>query len=157
MTDTIEWSDWIEWGGGDCPVDGDVRVWVRFRCMEEDCGEIAEDWEWPHTCEEYDIIAYRVPVEHRQALTGGLVSYYLATVSKPQREGQQPYTAECEDIIQALNMTFDEGCIFKALWRSAAARKGYGKPEHKAVYDAEKMVHYANRVLKFNIQQKEND
>ncbi|QYN79859.1 hypothetical protein [Kosakonia phage Kc283] len=80
-------------------------------------------------------------------LTGGRVNYYLATVNNPQREDQPGYIAECEDIIQALGMTFDEGCIFKALWRTAAARLGNGKPGQKSVYDAEKMVHYAGRIL----------
>jgi hypothetical protein len=69
-------------------------------------------------------------------------------VTHPQREDQPPYQAECEDIILALGMTFDEGCLFKALWRSAAARQGNGKPGHKAIYDAEKMVHYAGRILR---------
>ena len=82
-------------------------------------------------------------------LTGGLVNYYLVNVDNPQRVKQAPYQAECEDIIQALGMTFDEGCLFKALWRSAAARQGNIKSGHKAVYDAEKMVHYAQRVLQF--------
>lgn len=82
------------------------------------------------------------------ALTGGRANYYLVRVDHPQREEQAPYTAECEDIIQALGMTFDEGCIFKALWRSANARKGNGKEGVKGVYDAEKMVHYSGRVLK---------
>lgn len=81
-------------------------------------------------------------------LTGGQVSYYLAAVPYPRREDQPPYTSECEDIIDALKMTFDEACIFKALWRSAAARLGNGKPGHKAVYDAEKMVHYSGHVLR---------
>lgn len=80
-------------------------------------------------------------------LTGSRVNYYLALVENPQREGQPSYMAECEDIIQALGMTYDEGCIFKAIWRTAAARLGYGKPGQKAVYDAEKMVHYAGRIL----------
>lgn len=44
-------------------------------------------------------------------------------------------------------MTFDEGCAFKALWRNAAARMGNGKPGNTAIYDAEKMVHYTNRIL----------
>ena len=82
-----------------------------------------------------------------QELTGGKVNYYLVQVEAPQREEQPPYQAECEDIIQALGMTFDEGCIFKALWRTAAARQGNGKPGQKGVYDAEKMVHYAGRIL----------
>lgn len=81
-------------------------------------------------------------------LTGGKVNYYLAFVKFPQRETQVSYTAECEDIIEALGMTFDEGCLFKAIWRTAAARQGNGKPGQKAVYDAEKMVHYAGRILK---------
>lgn len=83
-----------------------------------------------------------------QELTGGKVNYYLIQVEAPQREEQPPYQAECEDIIQALDMTFDEGCLFKALWRNANARKNNGKPGQSAKYDAEKMVHYANRILK---------
>lgn len=82
------------------------------------------------------------------ALTGGLTNYYLAKVTHPQRAEQPPYQAECEDIIHALGMTFDEGCLFKALWRNAAARKGEGKPGSNAVYETEKMVHYAMRLLK---------
>ena len=80
-------------------------------------------------------------------LTGGLTSYYLAQVDYPQRKEQAPYQAECEDIIRALDMTFDEGCEFKAIWRTAAARQGNGKPDHKAKYDAEKRLHYAKRDL----------
>jgi hypothetical protein len=80
-------------------------------------------------------------------LSGGLNNWYVVPVKNPQRKEQEPYQAECEDIIQALGMTFDEGCAFKALWRNAAARMGNGKPGNTAVYDAEKLVHYANRVL----------
>lgn len=80
-------------------------------------------------------------------MTGGFVSYYLAKVAHPQRAEQPPYQAECEDIIQALEMTFDEGCIFKAIWRSAAARLGDRKPGHNPTYDAEKIVHYGKRNL----------
>lgn len=82
----------------------------------------------------------------QQALTGLRVNYYLAQVKQPQREEQKPYQAECEDIIQALGMTFDEGCLFKALWRNASARLDNGKPGQSAVYDAEKMTHYASRI-----------
>ena len=83
-----------------------------------------------------------------EKLTGGLVNYYLVKIKDPQRTEQPPYQAECEDIIRALNMTFDEGCEFKAIWRTAAARLGNGKPGTKAVYDAEKRVHYAKASLR---------
>jgi hypothetical protein len=80
-----------------------------------------------------------------EALTGGLVNYYLAPVHNPQRADQPAYTAECEDITEALQMTPEEFCEFKAIWRTAAARLGNGKAGTKALYDAEKRVHYAQR------------
>lgn len=80
-------------------------------------------------------------------LSGGLNNWYVVPVKNPQRKEQEPYQAECEDIIQALGMTFDEGCAFKALWRNAAARMGNGKPGNTPVYDCEKLVHYSNRIL----------
>jgi len=86
----------------------------------------------------------------RPKLTGGRVNYYLANIEHPQRadEGTKPYRAECEDIIEALCMNPDEANAFKAIWRSAAARLGNGKPDHKALYDAEKIVHYGGRLVR---------
>jgi hypothetical protein len=83
-----------------------------------------------------------------QQLTGGRVNYYLVEVAHPQREDQPAYRAECEDIIEALELNFDEANAFKAIWRSARARQGTGKPDHKALYDAEKIVHYGGRIVR---------
>ena len=92
-------------------------------------------------------------------LSGGFTNYYLVQVTDPQRKEQPPYQAECEDIIRSLNMTFDEGCEFKAIWRTAAARLGNGKPGQKAIYDAEKRVHYAKASLRqlLNQERKKNE
>ena len=91
-------------------------------------------------------------------LSGGLNNYYVVTIKNPQRKEQEPYQAECEDIIQALGMTFDEGCAFKALWRNAAARMGNGKPGNETLYDCEKLVHYSNRILaKAFLESKDSD
>ena len=81
-------------------------------------------------------------------LKGGLVNYYLVDVTHPQRSEQPAYQAECEDIIEKLEMNFDEACMFKAIWRSAAARQNNGKPGQKALYDAQKIFHYAGRLLR---------
>lgn len=79
--------------------------------------------------------------------SGGKVNYYLAQVDHPQREEQPPYQAECEDIIEALGMTFDEGCAFKAIWRTASLRThGAGKKGQDPVYDAQKVQHYGRRM-----------
>lgn len=77
---------------------------------------------------------------------GGLTNYYLVQVTHPQRAGQKPYQAECEDIIEVLELNFDEGNIFKEIWRSANARKGNGKPGNTALRGAEKILHYAKRI-----------
>ena len=77
---------------------------------------------------------------------GGLTNYYLVKVDHPQRATQAPYQAECEDIIEALDLNFDEGNIFKEIWRSANARKGNGKPGNTEKRGAEKILHYAGRI-----------
>jgi hypothetical protein len=79
-------------------------------------------------------------------LTGGFVNYYLSRVDFPQREEQPAYTAECEDIIEALQLNPDEANIFKEIWRGANARLHNGKLGHTALYGAEKILHYAKRI-----------
>ena len=80
--------------------------------------------------------------------TGGDVNYYLVDIPAPKRLA--PYKAEAEDIIEALGMTFAEGCAFKAIWRSCASR-GLGKfkagQDIHGVYDAEKVEYYGARMV----------
>lgn len=79
---------------------------------------------------------------------GGRTNYYLVRIDHPQREEQPAYTAECEDIIEALDLNFDEANIFKEIWRTANARKGNAKQGQNDVRAAEKIYHYAGRILK---------
>lgn len=52
-------SDWIEWGGGACPVELDVIVEYKLRsyCMY---ARVASCLYWGHNGSESDIIAYRI-------------------------------------------------------------------------------------------------
>lgn len=78
--------------------------------------------------------------------SGGPTSYYLVEVTNPN-QGNNVYTAECGDIIEALKMDFNEGCAFKALWRTAAERTlGKAKEGGDALYDAQKVAFYGNRM-----------
>lgn len=80
-------------------------------------------------------------------LTGGSSDYYKVEVKAPT-SGGEPYMAECNDIIEALNMEYDVANIFKAAWRIAALRQGHGKPgQDSATYDAEKVVFFGNRII----------
>ena len=73
--------------------------------------------------------------------------YYRVRIATPMSPEVDPYVAECGDIIEALNMTFNEGELFKAIWRLAKSRQGKGKPGNSVLYDAEKVGHYGARVL----------
>lgn len=83
-----------------------------------------------------------------QENSGGFVNYYLVPVNHPQRTEQVPYQAECEDIIDALELTPDEANIFKEIWRSARQRQGTGKKGNTPLRAAQKYVHYSNRILR---------
>ena len=79
--------------------------------------------------------------------TGGSSSYYKVEVSNPV-SGGDPYTVECQDVIEALDMSFSEGNIFKAIWRICAAKKGKAKKGYEdSVYDLEKIIFFAQREL----------
>ena len=105
-----------------------------------------------------DIFAFRLvsergyaqPAVVEEEYTGGSSNYYKVTVHNPT-SGGEAYEAECNDIIEALGMNFAEGNVFKALWRSCAARtlgKRKRGQDEEGVYDAEKMVFFSNRTLK---------
>lgn len=80
--------------------------------------------------------------------TGGSVSYYQVEISNPTTPGRAPYTAECNDIIEALGMSFAEGNVFKAIWRIASDRKGKSKEGYRdSLYDAEKVVFFGQRMV----------
>jgi hypothetical protein len=86
-------------------------------------------------------------IDKRNEFSGGDVNYYLAEVKEPKR--LQPYTAECEDIIEVLQMTFAEGEAFKAIWRSCNKRAhGHGKrgQDVNGVYDGDKIAHYGDSI-----------
>ncbi|MCK4821873.1 hypothetical protein KA005_39270, partial [bacterium] len=68
-------------------------------------------------------IEKKLEVTETEEHTGGSSSYYLTHVANPTTL-PEPYDAECNDIIEALDMTFAEGNAFKGIWRSCAARQG---------------------------------
>lgn len=79
--------------------------------------------------------------------TGGSSDYYKVFVKHPTTLAE-PYEAECNDIIEALDMTFAEGNAFKAIWRKAKARQGVQKKGYdNGLYDSEKVVFFGERMV----------
>ena len=79
--------------------------------------------------------------------SGAHAAYYELTIQRP-KSGGAAYKAECQDIIEALKMDFNEGNAFKALWRRAAGRLGNVKKGNEdPLYDAQKIKFYGTRIL----------
>ncbi len=87
-------------------------------------------------------------MSEQQEYTGGSVSYYKVLIHNPT-SGGDAYTAECNDIIEALGMNYAEGNAFKAIWRKCAAQSlGKSKAGYKdGLYDAEKVVFFGQRMV----------
>lgn len=77
--------------------------------------------------------------ETTEEYTGGSSSYYDIEIGGT--------TVKCLDIIEALGMTYNEGNIFKAVWRIAAAKKGKKKKGNNFYYDSEKIVFFGERLM----------
>jgi len=99
------------------------------------------------------------PIQGRSSeYTGGSVSYYTVRVLEPTDPAHDQYDAECNDIIEALQMNYAEGNAFKALWRRAAARLGKQKRGYDGgLYDAEKVEFFGARLVEQSKQERGND
>lgn len=71
--------------------------------------------------------------------TGGSSSYYDIELGGS--------TIRCLDVIEALDMSYNEGNILKAVWRIAAAKQGKTKKGNNMHYDAEKVVFFGERLV----------
>ena len=112
--------------------------------MVEYCNKHA--WTYLDECPRCEEEKYPSTPE-KPALTGGSSSYYTVCVDRPT-SGGEPYMAECNDIIEALQMEYDVANAFKAAWRVAALRQGRGKPgQDSARYDGEKIVFFGQRIV----------
>ena len=103
-----------------------------------------EDEEWEKIERRMDAIGQNGPTgEHYSS--GGDNDYWIARIDNPKR--LEPYSAECEDLIELFQMTFQEGEAFKALWRKGQMRIGNGKPGDTLLRNSEKVYHFAGRMV----------
>lgn len=90
--------------------------------------------------------------EPKEISTGGSCDYYRVGITHPTSKDQVAYIAECNDIIESLELTYAEANIFKEIWRTAAERTlGLKKAGNSNIRAAEKVVFFANRYYVQNI------
>ena len=133
---------------GDSPsLSGAVKYKFEMYCLDGKWKPIEEPHWSPYMQYRFQKSAPRQKdATPAKTLTGGSSDYYKVEVTHPTT-APDAYTAECNDIIEALGLDFAEGNIVKAIWRSAKARQGAGKSGNSENYDAEKGVFFAVRVL----------
>lgn len=70
---------WIQWAGGECPVDSDAIVELKYRWHNQHqySNDRAGDFDWAHTGSSCDIIAYRLqkPTKSEQVRADAWRSY----------------------------------------------------------------------------------
>lgn len=85
--------------------------------------------------------------------TGGSSRYYDINITMGVELADGSHATgkgviSCLDVIEALEMDFALGNIFKAAWRIAASRQGKKKKGNNEVYDAEKIIFFGERLKK---------
>jgi len=78
--------------------------------------------------------------------SGGSCDYYRVDVSFTF-DGRDGYTAECGEIIEALQLNQYEANAFKEIWRMAAARQGKQKKGNTEVRGGEK-IEWCGQMIK---------
>lgn len=128
-------TDWIEWNGGECPVDGLTSVDYRMRTdrADEANRDVASMLRWDHQRTGGDIIAYRL-VDAPSASMGSALS---------QQVGGNHYKGA---VIQPV-----EFCVKNRLesLESAIVKRAFrhDKPTGKGREDVEKIIHEARLLL----------
>lgn len=97
-------DDWIEWGGGECPVNASEVVDVIFGRGGIMSTNIADCWRWNHSGTDSDIIAYRLhqpqKVEQAKADDEAVLNECIGQDAALvwNGEGLPPVGCECEFI-----------------------------------------------------------
>lgn len=139
---SIETSYWVAKGG---------KMGCVYTVLKSD-GDGLELSLMPGIIFSEDYFILHVPDATKQGTpeyTGGSVDYYKVEVKNPTT-ADEPYMAECNDIIEALGMNYAEGNAFKALWRRAAHRtlgKKKAGAKDDGLYDAEKVAFFGKRLV----------
>lgn len=127
-------NGWIDWHGGECPVDSDAIVEVKYRKPSplHFNNDRAGDFAWSHTGSNGDIIAYRI-VQPNESQTAGIVAPRdTAILNDEQLESEMNECEARDEILYELanfaattKTSLDIGVATEiAIWLSG---KGYRK------------------------------
>lgn len=106
-------NEWIKHDGGECPVDGDMRVDIKLRDGYIESGDVADGYRWAHD-EKYptrDIIEYRIHVAEQEPVGDDTVS-------------QAAYHGAMEDKYDWKRRALEAEATLDKLWKAHNAENG---------------------------------
>jgi hypothetical protein len=134
-----EAQGWIEWNGGECPVAEGTRVDYKLRGNPDtsvaDASFPAENLQWNHENEPWDIVAYRLV-----DAPGASTEPESALTHQPTGTHYRDATIQPVQFIEANKLGFLEGCIVKRATR-------HNHPTGKGAEDIRKIIHEAQLLL----------
>lgn len=130
-------SDWIEWNGGECPVDEDMVVEVQFRNGNVKPPMQAGNYKWDHgypgsdVIFESDIIAYRIAGPGRvEVIDSGNTTSALSSQVGGSHYKDMPI--QPVEFVHKNGIGYMEGCAIKYLarWRNKNGIEDLKKAKH---------------------------
>ena len=151
IRDVPDADGWIQWTGGECPVDPESEVEIRLRDGDVNKGK-AGVWFWLHDMCHADrnIIAYRLaqqagesefaesPAPTAPAIleaAAGHMRDRAATYDNPEGERSMARAVQAFNAIAGKNLTTAEGWLFMAVLKQVRAFQNPGKPHRDSLED----------------------
>lgn len=143
-------SEWIQWNGGECPVDPDTMVAVKVRGSSSEWpNEICGNLYWDHNGSGGDILAYRVvskpkaeqPKNTAQSIlrrAADLIEQRAEQRDQPNGEKSMAKTVQAFNAIYGTSLTEVQGWHFMELLKMVRSAYGVYVPD-----DFEDKVAYA--------------
>ena len=87
-----QWAEWIEWSGGECPVEINLVIQIKCRDGHFNAGE-AGWFLWDHSGHNCDVIAYRYRIDNTET-----PEEKEAWEAMEERQSRQKYSAYFKDV-----------------------------------------------------------
>ena len=151
-------TDWIEWSGGECPVDGEARVRVIFRSekysFSDPNGGRADALRWNHLGNPGDIVQYIVveaPGASTDAFAADIAEFGAAYPADYTEKPSALATQVGGNHYKGAAIQPVEFCVKNKLesLESAIVKRAFrhDKPTGKGREDVEKIIHEAQLLL----------
>ena len=131
-----KWSEWIDWGGGECPVqDGALIQWKGRHAVKSGSPVVnAASVYWEHLGDPMDIIAYRYKIKEQESDMHPDLKWLAENVSEWESDeyGCVQRHSGAAEFLYGSPLKYDDlgsTCFSRAQWQAARQQLGLDQPE----------------------------